>query len=236
LTYFSLIFELLLTCLHYLKSTKKITTTISYSILQFGVDQTRFFLMAEVSFGNDGDFSNRKMIEKVNNNLANELGNLCQRTLSLVFKNCGKAIPEEVGPFTPDDEALLKAAAGLHRRCAEYMSVQAIHKYVQAVVTMVRDANKYIDEQAPWVLRKTDPARMATVLYVILEVLRHVAILYQPVIPDSASKILDQLQVPEDERTFAHLESGSIAKGSPISKPEGVFPRIELPEELLVEA
>ena len=192
--------------------------------------------MAEVSFGKDGDFSHRKMIEKVNNNLANELGNLCQRTLSMVFKNCEKAVPAEVGPYTPEDEALLAAARGLHGQVAELMSVQAIYKYVQAVVTMVRDANKYIDEQAPWILRKTDPERMATVLYVILEVLRHVAILYQPIIPDSANKILDQLQVPEDERTFAHLKTGSVVQGAPIAKPEGVFPRIEMPEELLVEA
>ena len=196
--------------------------------------------MAEVSFGSDGDFSHKTMIQKVNNNLANELGNLCQRTLSMVFKNCDKAIPKEtdIGPYTPDDEALLAAAKALRERTAEYMSVQAIHKYAQAVITMVRDANKYIDEQAPWVLRKTDPQRMATVLYVILEVLRHVAILYQPIIPESANKILDQLQVPENERTFAHLELETcvVKPGTPISKPEGVFPRIEMPEEMLVEA
>lgn len=200
------------------------------------MDPTRFFLMAEVSFGNDGDFSTRKMIERVNNNLANELGNLCQRTLSMVFKNCDKAVPSNVGPYTPEDEAILEAARGLHGQASELMSVQAIHKYVQAIVTTVRDANKYIDEQAPWGLKKTDPERMATVLYVVLELLRHVAIMYQPIIPDSASKILDQLQVSEEERTFAHLESGSVVKGASISKPEGVFPRIEMPEELLVEA
>jgi methionyl-tRNA synthetase len=212
-------------------------TTDIFSIpRQYGVDQTRFFLMAEVSFGSDGDFSHKSMIQKVNSNLANEFGNLCQRTLSLVFKNCGEAMPAEVGPYTPEDEALLAAAAMLPVRCSEFMSVQAIHKYAQAMVGMVRDANKYIDEQAPWVLRKTDPKRMATVLYVILEVIRRVAILYQPIIPTSANKILDQLQVPDDERTFAHLDTSPIVKGATITKPEGVFPRIEMPEEMLVEA
>ena len=173
--------------------------------------------MAEDGFGNDGDFSKRKMIEKVNNNLANELRNLCQRTLSMVFKNCDKSVPSDVGPFTPEDEAILETARSLHSQAAEQMSVQAIHKYVQAIVTTVRDANKYIDEQAPWALKKTDPERMATVLYVVLEVLRHVAIMYQPIIPDSASKILDQLQVPDEERTFAHLETGSVMQGASIS-------------------
>ena len=192
--------------------------------------------MAEVTFGSDGDFSHKVMIQKCNNNLANELGNLCQRTLSMVFKNCNKAVPTEIGPYTPEDEALLADAASLRERCAEHMSVQAIHKYTQTVVAMVRDANKYIDEQAPWVLRKEDPERMATVLYVIMEVLRKVAIMYQPIIPETANKILDQLKIPENERTFAHLETGRVEPGTPISKPQGVFPRIEMPEEMLVEA
>jgi len=187
--------------------------------------------MSEVNFGNDGDFSDHAFILKVNNNLANELGNLCQRTLSMVYKNCGKAVPEEIGEFTNEDEALLATAHSLRERAATAVSTQAIHKYVEAMVTMIVDTNKYIDEQAPWVLRKTDPDRMATVLYVIMEVLRYSAILYQPLIPDSANKILDQLTVPDDERTFEHLDDKyRIKPGSPISKPQGIFPRIELPE------
>jgi len=187
--------------------------------------------MSEVNFGNDGDFSDHAFILKVNNNLANELGNLCQRTLSMVFKNCGKAVPEEIGEFTNEDEALLATAHSLRERAATAVSTQAIHKYVEAMVTMIVDTNKYIDEQAPWVLRKTDPDRMATVLYVIMEVLRYSAILYQPLIPESANKILDQLTVPDDERTFEHLDDKyRIKPGSPISKPQGIFPRIELPE------
>jgi len=187
--------------------------------------------MAEVNFGNDGDFSDKAMVLKVNNNLANELGNLCQRTLSMVFKNCGKAIPENIGEFTSEDEALLQSARELREKAATAISTQAIQKYVEVMLMMVGDANRYIDEMAPWVLRKTDPDRMATVLYVILEVLRYAAILYQPVIPESANKILDQLTVPKDQRTFAHLnDSYRIKPGAPISKPQGIFPRIELPE------
>eukprot|EP00535_Pseudo-nitzschia_heimii_P005129 CAMPEP_0197174284 /NCGR_PEP_ID=MMETSP1423-20130617/871_1 /TAXON_ID=476441 /ORGANISM="Pseudo-nitzschia heimii, Strain UNC1101" /LENGTH=585 /DNA_ID=CAMNT_0042623195 /DNA_START=209 /DNA_END=1966 /DNA_ORIENTATION=+ len=201
----------------------------------YGVDQTRFFLMAEVNFGSDGDFSDKAMILKVNNNLANELGNLCQRTLSMVFKNCGKAVPTP-GSFTKEDETLLASAQGLHGRCAAAISEQKIQKYANELIEMVWEANKYIDTMAPWALRKTDEQRMATVLYVIMEVLRHVAILYQPIIPGSANKILDLLSVPEDQRSFEYLEGHDyrIRPNTPISKPKGVFPRIEVPE--LVES
>jgi len=196
---------------------------------QYGVDATRFFLMADVTFGADGDFSHEKMIYKVNANLANEVGNLCQRTLMLVFKNCGKAVPCEVGPYTQDDEKLLRSAGALHAKTAEAISSQAIHKYVEAVVAVVWEANQYIDKMEPWVLRKTDTERMATVLYVTMEALRRVAILYQPIIPSSANKILDQLGVPENERAFTHLESSPIKHGTPISKPKGIFPRFDVP-------
>jgi methionyl-tRNA synthetase len=192
--------------------------------------------MAEVSFGNDGDFSDKAMITKVNTNLANELGNLCQRTLSMVFKNCDMAVPTNVGPFTEADNALLASARELRDKAAAEISVQAIHKYVELMVRMVWETNKYIDEMEPWSLKKTDPERMATVLYVIMEVLRHVGILYQPLIPDAANKILDALSVPRVERTFSHLDDAfRIKEGSIIPKPEGIFPRMELPAEELVD-
>jgi len=197
---------------------------------KYGVDATRFFLMADVPFGSDGDFSHEKMIYKVNANLANEVGNLCQRTLSLVFKNCNKATPSDIGPYTRDDEALLKWAHLLHAKAADAIATQSIHKYVEEIVGVVRQANQYIDKMEPWVLRKTDTERMGTVLYVIMEVLRHIAILYQPLIPSSANNILDQLSVPEEERTFDHLGTSPIKRGTPISKPKGIFPRFDVPE------
>ena len=186
--------------------------------------------MSEVNFGNDGDFSDRAMVFKVNSNLANELGNLCQRTLSMVHKNCQAAVPASIGPYTEADLALMESVHGLWSRAASAISTQAIHKYVEVLVQQIVDTNKYIDDMAPWVLRKTDPERMATVLYVIMEVLRYTVILYQPLIPESASKILDQLTVPTNERTFANLsDQYRIRPGTPILKPEGIFPRIELP-------
>jgi methionyl-tRNA synthetase len=203
--------------------------------VQYGVDQTRFFLMSEVNFGNDGDYSDRALVLRVNANLANELGNLCQRTLSLVHKNCNAQVPKP-GPFTSPDEQLLTAARGLREKTGTAIASQAIQKYVDALVQMIWDANKYIDDMAPWALRKTDPDRMATVLYVILEVLRHAAILYQPLIPSSANAILNQLGIPNDQRSFSYLtDEYSVQPGTHLHNPQGVFPRIELPAEELVE-
>lgn len=197
----------------------------------YGVDPTRFFLMAEVAFGNDGDFSHEKMIYKVNANLSNELGNLNQRIMTLVYKNCDKAAPAEIGTLTEEDLALLDTAASLRARTGQAIATQAIDKYVQMMVSMVWDANKYIDVQAPWVLKKTDTKRMGTVLYVLMEVMRHVAVLYQPVMPTSANVILDQLGVPQEEREFEHLgpEACKIRLGSEVGKPKAVFPRFDVP-------
>jgi methionyl-tRNA synthetase len=157
----------------------------------------------------------------------------------MVFKNCDKAVPMEVGPFTEEAEALLASAKGLHERAVGFISEQDIQKYANELIEMVCDANKYIDTMAPWILQKMDPERMATVLYVVMEVLRHVDILYQPIIPTSANKILDLLTVPEGERTFDHDLFGDeykIKPGTPVPKSQGVFPRIKMPVEDLVEA
>jgi methionyl-tRNA synthetase len=151
--------------------------------------------------------------------------------MTLVYKNCDGAVPKEIGPLTEEDEQLLATAASLCQVTGEAISNQAIHKYVEAMVSMVWDANKYIDVQAPWVLKKTDQERMKTVLYVLMEVMRHVAILYQPLMPTSSNAILDQLAVPDDEREFEHLgkEECKILLGREVSKPTAVFPRFEVP-------
>jgi methionyl-tRNA synthetase len=191
--------------------------------------------MSEVNFGNDGDYSDKAMVFKINSNLANEFGNLCQRTLSMVYKNCNAIVPE-VSVYTPEDERIIQSAQTLREKAALAISKQAIHKYVEVLIAMIVEANKYIDEQAPWILKKTDPQRMATVLYVIMEVLRYSAILYQPLIPESANKMLDLLTVPKEERTFVHLnDTFRIQSGSVImTKPEGIFPRFEVQTEELI--
>jgi len=200
-------------------------------IEEFGLDQTRYFLMREVPFGNDGDFRRDAMIGRVNSELANGFGNLAQRTLSFVAKNAGAAIPAP-GALTEADEALLAEADSLLSRMRQALDEQAIHTALQHWFDLVDASNKYIDVAAPWSLRKTDPARMNTVLWVLLEAIRQLAILAQPFMPASAAKMLDQLSVSEAARSFAHLgELGRLRAGAPLPAPQGVFPRYVTPEK-----
>lgn len=196
---------------------------------EFGLDQVRYFLMREVPYGNDGSFSKESMVNRINSDLANDLGNLSQRVLSMIFKNCDGKIPRP-GDFTDEDLAMKKIAhdALLHMRDA--MVTQSIHKMLEAVWKVVGEANRYVDAQAPWALRKTDPARMETVLYVLADVIRVLGIYVQSVVPNSAAKILDQLIVAEDARSFAHI-GDALAPGTEIPKPSPVFPRYVEPEE-----
>ncbi|MDJ0950511.1 MAG: methionine--tRNA ligase [Alphaproteobacteria bacterium] len=194
-------------------------------IEDYGLDPVRYFLLREVPFGKDGDFSHRAMVNRLNGDLANDLGNLVQRVLSMINKNCGAQVPAP-GALSEDDQALLTAAQELVDSVRRVIRVQAFHEALEAIWTVVRAANAYVDRQAPWVLRKEDPARMQTVLYVLAETIRHIAILTQPFMPDASARILDQLAVPEDRRAFAALGGeGALTQNTPLPKPEGVFPR-----------
>ena len=193
---------------------------------EFGLDQTRYFLMREVPFGNDGDFSRRAMIHRMNGDLANDLGNLSQRVLSMIFKNCSGVMPALPATAAPEDSALLDAADAMLGKVRAHMDVQSFHEALRCIWEVVSDANKYVDTTAPWGLKKTDPVRMGEVLAVLAETIRQAAILVQPIMPGSASKILDQLGVTDGQRGFDMLAgAGRIAAGVEISKPEPVFPR-----------
>ena len=191
---------------------------------QYGLDQVRYFLLREVPFGNDGDFSRRALVGRINNDLANDFGNLAQRVLSMIAKNCGGTVPE-AGPMTGEDEALLAKARGLLPRLQALYGGQAFHRALEATWEVIGASNRYVDEQAPWVLRKSDPPRMQTVLYVLAEVIRQLAILTAPVMPDAMDRLLDQLAVGPDARDFRALETPLIA-GVALPKPQGVFPRL----------
>ena len=190
---------------------------------KYGLDQMRYFLMREVSFGSDGDFSEASIGQKINGELANELGNLAQRFLSFIGKNLGGVLPEP-GTLADADKDLLGACHGLIDECRDAMDRQALNDSLEAIWVVVRAANGYVDVQAPWTLKKTDPARMNTVLYVLAECVRHLAILIQPFVPTSAAKMLDQLAVPEGARSFAHLAE-PLKGGVTLPTPQGVFPR-----------
>jgi methionyl-tRNA synthetase len=192
-------------------------------VAEFGLDATRFFLLREVPFGNDGAFSRRAFISRLNNELANDLGNLAQRSLSLIARNCGGRLPD-VGPSTEDDEALRAAAAALPDLLRERLDRQAFHEALEEVWKVIRAANGYIDRQAPWALKKTDTARMESVLRVLVDTIRVVATVLQPFMPTSMTSMLDQLAVPPAGRTLAGLSIPLIV-GTSLPPPSGVFPR-----------
>jgi len=189
----------------------------------YGVDAMRYFLLREVAFGNDGSYSHEAIVARTNADLANDIGNLAQRSLSMIAKNCDGVLPNP-GPFSPEDEAILAAADGMLAVSREAMASQQIHRWLEAVWAVVGEANRYFAAQAPWALRKTDPARMETVLYVTAEVIRKAAILAAPAIPLGAPKLLDLLAVPTDARDFAALDS-RLVPGTALPPPVGVFPR-----------
>jgi methionyl-tRNA synthetase len=193
-------------------------------IAKYGLDQVRYFLLREVPFGNDGDFSHDAIVGRINSNLSNGLGNLAQRVLKMINANCGATVPSP-GPLTPADEALLAAARGLHARVREELEQQAFHKALDALWQVIGDGDRYVNEQTPWSLKKTDPARMNTVLYVLAETVRHLAILIQPFMPQACGRLLDYLAIADSDRNFAALESRKLAPGTRLPAPEILFPR-----------
>src|SRR5690606_20034118 len=188
----------------------------------YGIDAVRYFFLRETSFGQDGSYSHEAIIGRINSDLANDLGNLAQRSLSMVGKHLEGRVPEP-GAFSEADTAMLQAADALHGRSREAMGELAIHQMLASIWQVVADANRYFAAQEPWALRKSDPERLATVLYVAAEVLRQVAILLQAVMPDSAARLLDLLGVPVELRFYAQLgPDGRLTPGTSLPAPEGV--------------
>ncbi len=190
----------------------------------------RYFFLREVSFGQDGSYSHEAIVGRINADLANDLGNLAQRSLSMIGKYAGGAVPEP-GALAPDDVTLLETVDGLLEQCRAAMDQQALHTVLATIWKAVGDANRYFAAQEPWVLRKSDPQRMATVLYVTAEAVRQIAILTQPAMPAASGKLLDLLAVAGDQRSFASLGSaGRLIAATALPKPQPVFPRYVEPE------
>lgn len=160
----------------------------------FGLDTLRFFLFREFSYGQDGSYTKDSIITRKNADLANEYGNLAQRSLSMIAKNCDAQVPQP-GELTDADETLLAQARAALDAARRHIDTQSLHLYVEACWKVLSEANRYFSAQEPWQLKKTDPERMATVLWVTIEVVRIISILIQPVMPGSAGKILDLLGV-----------------------------------------
>jgi len=193
---------------------------------QYGVDQMRYFFLREVPFGQDGNYNHEAIVARINADLANDLGNLAQRSLSMIAKQLGGVLPEP-GAFSDNDKAMLAEADAMIGVTRSAMAAQQIHHWLNTVWAVVAEANRYFAGEAPWALAKTDPARQKTVLYVTAEVVRQIAILTQPVMPLASAKLLDSLGIPDgDARTFAALGGATrIAPGTALPAPQAVFPR-----------
>ncbi|WP_336793157.1 methionine--tRNA ligase [Gordonia malaquae] len=194
-------------------------------ISEFGLDPVRYFFLREVSYGQDGSYSAEAIVSRKNSDLANEYGNLAQRSLSMIGKYFDSVVPTP-GDLTDDDRALLDSADALLERVRGHFDVQAIHLGLEALWTVLADANRYISAQEPWKLAKTDLKRTGTVLFVCAEVVRIVTLLAQPVMPSSTSTLLDLLSVAPDARTFADVTT-RIVPGTVLPTPKPVFPRHE---------
>ena len=197
---------------------------------EFGVDQVRYFLMREVTFGADGNFARSNLITRINSELSNKIGNLLQRTTAFVYKNNDGKVPLLTQSVIDKIYALpiLKAAI----KCAEQnillMEKTEVNKVLENIINLAEEANIYIDNKAPWNLKKTDHDKMLEVLYALLEVLRYIAIMLQPFVPTSANKMLDQLGVNKKERLFKHLvRDYALTVGAAILEPTIIFPRVE---------
>ena len=212
------------------KMSKSVGNVVDPFVLanDYGVDQIRYFLLREVPFGQDGNYSREAIVQRINADLANDLGNLAQRSLSMIAKNCDGRVPKP-GTLLIDDTGLLGKVDVLIQSVTNHIDSFSISSALEEIWAAIADANRYFAKQEPWVHKKTNPERMETILYVTAEVLRQIAILVQPVMPEGAGRLLDQLAVPEDARGFATLgPKGRLKPGTVLPPPEPVFPRHEV--------
>ncbi|MGE0775107.1 MAG: class I tRNA ligase family protein, partial [Sphingomonadaceae bacterium] len=214
------------------KSVGNVVDPIEMSNL-YGVDQLRYFLMREVSFGQDGSYSHEAIVTRCNAELANSFGNLAQRILSMIFKNLDGVIATDWTPAQADielqNEVLDACRVQLPRDFAALSFSTGIEAWMRAVFA----CNQYVDEQAPWALKKTDPQRMAAVLFNLFSCIRHLTIAIQPVVPQSTARLLDILGVPAAERSYAALDDADwcarlAASGYRLTQPSPIFPRLDV--------
>ncbi len=225
------------------KMSKSTGNVISPSTLvaDYGVDQLRYFFLREVPFGQDGNYSHEAIVQRINADLANDLGNLAQRSLSMIAKNCGAAVPDwRDGALTAEDTEVLAQADALIGPAREQMRSFQLHSYLTSVFEVVAKANRYFANNEPWKLAKSDPARMRVVLFTTIETLRIAGVLLQPVMPAAMGKLLDLLAISAERRDFASIDAGDgagrleaphrLSPGTALPSPSPVFPRYLEPQ------
>jgi methionyl-tRNA synthetase len=202
----------------------------------FGVDQVRYFLLREVTFGQDGSYSDEAIVTRVNADLANSFGNLAQRTLSFIARNCDGVLPRGGRGEAADETLRTLVRDTVRREIPGHFEALALSLGIEAWLRAVFACNQYIDSQAPWTLRKTDPDRMQAVLATLYEAIADLAAAIAPIIPSSSAKLLDAMGVPAGERHYAALgDDGRYARlaasGFTLAAPTAIFPRLDQPAE-----
>jgi methionyl-tRNA synthetase len=202
---------------------------------RYGVDTLRYFLMREVTFGQDGSYSPEAIVQRGNTELGNAFGNLAQRTLSFIAKNCEGALPAIRGHADADNDLFAVVAKAVQSDIPAAFEALSFQQGVDHWLQACFACNAYIDTQAPWTLRKTDPERMETVLATLFICIAELAVAIQPVIPASATALLDAMGVPQGVRSYAGIGSHwySALAESPfrLAAPKPLFPRLEMPVE-----
>tara|TARA_B100002052_G_scaffold107257_1_gene98793 strand:- start:951 stop:1652 length:702 start_codon:yes stop_codon:yes gene_type:complete len=177
-------------------------------IKDYGIDQLRYYLIKEVSLGNDGNVSLENLKNCINNDLANNYGNLCQRVFAFVKKNCSNKIPKKE-ILSKQDKALTDKLKKDKEHLIKLINQQDLNNYLKKVIEYSFDSNKYFNDSEPWSLKKTDPKKMNSVVYTIIEQIKNISILLLPIIPNSANKILDTLNVPKNLRQLSEIKEDS---------------------------
>ena len=195
-------------------------------INKYGLDPLRYYLIKEVSFGNDGNISQDKLEDCINSDLANNYGNLCQRVISFTEKNLKLSIPNKI-VFNDDDLKILNIFKNEHDNLIKYIDDQDINSYVNFIINQLFAANKYFNDQEPW-KKKADIERLNTIVYVALELIRKITIMLNPIIPESSNKVLKALNLNADKIKFEEIKTHEfLPQGTKINKLDILFKKID---------
>ncbi len=215
-----------------IKMSKSLGNTVRPGELveKYGIDQLRYFFLREFSMGNDGNYDDGTISKRINADLANDLGNLIQRSCSMVQKNCDSFIPSISSELNVDDKKINSNVNSLVEKIETLLETLELNKILSEIWEQVSNLNKYFSDQKPWELRKSDVKRMETVLYITINNIRKIAILLLPVIPNSSERILDMLDINISERTLEYIKDTHIS-GNRLGEVTPIFPKVEMNDE-----
>jgi len=195
-------------------------------INEYGLDPLRYYLIKEVSFGNDGNISQERLEDCINSDLANNFGNLCQRVTAFAIKNCNSEVPKNI-KFEKDDLIILDRYKNNLANIRDKIDNQDVNFYIEFIVNSLFEANKYFNDQEPW-KKKENLIRLNTIVYTTLEIVRKISFLLYPIIPQSTIKALKIFELNEDDITLSSLENNEfLSKGSKLNKIDILFKKIE---------